>query len=176
MRFNTRIGGGSETVRPGRYLFNVKSVGMGQAKTGTQSFDVAGLVKEDGAVKRLVFRLWFMRRDGTKIRAGCETIQAIAKAARLPDPEQFDGDDLVGKVIGLDLDVEQDNADYAPKNTITEAFPVEQVDGKWVLPDARSGPPADDGDFDDDIPFATSGYVGTRSRRSPLASMPRVAW
>lgn len=150
-RVNTQIGGGGDgsVVGPGRYLFQVKRAWLGQANTGTHSMNVSGVVREGAKAVKLTFFLYFKRADGTKIKVGCETIQAIGKACGIADPTDYDTDELEGKVIGLDLDVEEDEG-HPPRNVIAEAFAaVEEKGGGWSLPDERS----EGEDDESDVPF-----------------------
>ena len=199
---DVRVGDGQgqypkpEVMQSGRYLARVERAKQLVHKgTGSSQLVVDLMVKDGHGVKRPV-SLWFtwMRKDGTRVRIPCQQIATLAVALGLG--EQFEEADMAGRMAVVTLDYVQEG-NWRPKNELVDAEPV--MVGQNLGHDGRLLPPGDgdaavqpDGSFatgtpvdpqsgqpvgsDDDLPFATCGYAGTRSRRSPLASVPRVAW
>ena len=169
--FNSRIEGGDGervVVEPGQYLAFIRKVAPCTAKSsGNTGMRMNVVVRANGEKREVVFFTYYYRpAKGTKIAIGCATLQAIGRACGVSAPEDYDPPDVEGKVIGLDLEVEEDGT-HPPKNVITSIYRTKQGgDGKpeivpdplWTLPgyEAPSEPASETqggGDDDSDIPF-----------------------
>lgn len=158
-RVNTKIGGGgpSDVVSTGTYLVKVKQTSLVTSKKGTMAAKVDVGLREDGEAKHISFYIYFLRPEGhpkgRRIRRGCDTIQAFGKAVGIDDPTDYDLDDLAGKVLALELDVEDGGGQHPDKNVIDEVFAaVKTGDGKWAI--GKEGLMPQSGPLDDDVPPA----------------------
>ena len=160
--FNTKIGGEPGDVVPAdRYLAWIHKASATKSKSGTHGMKLDVVVRQDGEKKKVSFWIYFQRDNGTKIRIGCDTIQAVGEAVGVADPADYGPADIEGNTIGLDLDVEESGG-HKPKNVIVDVLPVFQKEDKtWKFgesllakePEPEDTGPPSDYDDDSDIPF-----------------------
>ena len=160
-----RVGGESECVPAGRYLaYIAQATRMKSQAKGTHGVKLETVVRTADGKHDVHFFIYWQRKDGTRIRRGCEVLSAIAKHGGLPNHEVFHPEKLKGKVVVLALDVES-TPPHDDRNTIESVHPAAQSPtGDYVDPsafgmsDARPVDPPrepadDDGDDESDIPF-----------------------
>ena len=160
----------SEVVQSGRYLARVERAVQWTHKTTGSHWLIVDLTVKDGHGAKRPVTLWicWSRKDGTKVRAGCQQIGMLGIAAGFP-PNAVDETALAGRYVAVTLEYVQDPG-QKPKNELQDATSVEWStdaqgrkvpmlpvqDGQEPAPTAGLPPdrdPMTGGVIDDDIPF-----------------------
>ena len=160
---DVRMGGESELVPAGRYLAYIANVVRSKSMKGTQCVKLETVVRADDGKHDVHFYVYWMRKDGSRIKRGCELLGGLAKHAGLNNHEVFHPEKLKGKVVVLTLEVEESEGKHPSRNSIERVeAAIQSPTGDYVIPGTVDGPPAapadpprepGDDDDDDSIPF-----------------------
>ena len=160
----------SVAVQTGRYLCRVERAVQWTHKTTGSHWLIVDLTVRDDQMRKHPVTLWicWKRKDGTKVRAGCQQISTLAIAAG-QEPNAFEESRLKGTYLALILELVQDPG-QKPKNELRDAEavvwtkdqagrdvpalpPIPEPAPTAGLPpdvDPQSGEPVGD---DEDLPF-----------------------
>ena len=159
---DVRMGGDAEVVPAGRYLSFIANVTRSKSMKGTECVKLETVVRADDGKHDVHFYIYWMRKNGTRIKRGCELLGALAREAGLVNHEVFHPEKLKGKVVTLTLITEQD-AGHPERNAIERVEgAIKTPTGDYVMPGGGSAdirpvdPPREPGEDDEDesdVPF-----------------------